>query len=217
MGEVSSIRPGQVVSFKGALRHLRIFLPLLFAFSIVFALDPQILGRSLALILHPFSNLPVRETFISLDPKGSIVLRGTPLVIRAQTTGYLPDKLTLTIWPEGGEPKGFPMESEGDGRFSYRIASVESSFRYQANHGSTTLPFYTLQVVDPPEIGKMRLTLIPPDYTGLPAEVKEEGHIEALKGTVVNLEARATKAIKEGKDDPGSGEPAPPEGEGGSS
>ncbi len=62
----------------------------------------------------------------------------------------------------------------------------------------------------------MRLTLIPPDYTGLPVTVKEEGHIEALKGTVVNLEARATKGVKEGKDHPGSGEPAPPEGEGGS-
>ncbi len=121
------------------------------------------------------------------------------MVIRAQTTGYLPDKLTLTIWPEGGEPRRFAMESEGDGQFSYRVASAQSSFRYQANHGSTLSPIYTLQVVDPPEIGKMRLTLIPPDYTGLPVVVKEEGHIEALKGTVVNLEARATKAIKEGK------------------
>ena len=196
---VSSIRPGQVVSFKGALRYLRLFLPLLFAFSIVFALDPQILGRSMALILHPFSNLPVRDLFISLDPKGSTVLRGAPLVIRAQTTGHLPDKLTLTIWPLKGEPRGFAMEPEGDGNFSYRVASVGSSFRYQANHGSVHSPLYTLQAVDPPEIGKMRLTLIPPDYTGLPAVVKEEGHVEALKGTVVNLEARVTKAIKEGK------------------
>ena len=45
----------------------------------------------------------------------------------------------------------------------------------------------------------MRLTLIPPDYTGLPVTVKEEGPIEALKGTVVNLEARATKEVKEGR------------------
>ncbi len=70
--EVSAINPGQVVTLKGSLRHLRIFLPLLFAFSIVFAFDPQTLSRSMALILHPLSNLPLRETLISLDPKGSI-------------------------------------------------------------------------------------------------------------------------------------------------
>ena len=197
--EVSSIKSAQVVSFRGALQHLRIFLPLLIAFSLVLTLDPQFLSRSLAMILHPFSNLPVRETFLSLDPKGAIVLRGAPLVIRAQAAGHLPDKLTLTLWPEGSDPRRLPMESEGEGRFSYRIASVQSSFRYQANHGSTLSPIYNLQAVDPPEIGKIRLTLIPPEYTGLPAAVKEEGQIEALKGTVVNLEARATKAVKEGK------------------
>ena len=199
VGEVSSIKPGQVISFKGALRHLKIFLPLLVVFFVVLALDPQFLSRSLALILHPLSNLPMRETFISLDPKGSIVLRGTPVVIRAQAKGHLPDKLTLTVSSEGSEPRRFPMDSEGDGRFNYRIASVQNSFRYQANHGSSLSAIYTLQVVDPPEIGKVKLTLIPPDYTGLPVEVKEEGHIEALKGTVVNLEARATRSIKEGK------------------
>jgi hypothetical protein len=199
VGEISSIKPGQVISFKGALRLLKIFLPLILAFSVVLALDPQFLGRSLALILHPLSNLPMRETFISLDPEGLIVLRGTPVVIRAQAKGYLPDKLTLTVSSEGGEPRHFPMDSEGDGRFNYRIASVQNSFRYQANHGSSLSPIYTLQVVDPPEIGKVKLTLIPPDYTGLPIEKKDDGHIEALKGTVVNLEARATKSIKEGK------------------
>ena len=197
--EVSSIKSAQVVSFRGALQHLRIFLPLLIAFSLVLTLDPQFLSRSLAMILHPFSNLPVRETFLSLDPKGATVLRGAPVVIRAQAAGHLPDKLTLTLWPEGSDSRRLPMESEGEGQFSYRIASVQGSFGYPASHGSALSPVYSLQAVDPPEIGKIRLTLIPPEYTGLPAAVKEEGQIEALKGTVVNLEAPATKAVKEGK------------------
>lgn len=51
----------------------------------------------------------------------------------------------------------------------------------------------------PPDIEKVKLTLIPPDYTGLPQEVKEEGDIEALKGTVIHLEARVTKGVIEGR------------------
>ena len=197
--EVCSIKPWQVVSLKGVLRHLRLLVPLVLTFSLVFAFDPHFLGRSLALITHPFSNLPMKETFISLEPRGSIVLRGTQVVIKAKATGNVPDKLTLAIWPEGGEAMRLPMESEGDGRFTYWMSSVQLSFRYQAHGGRAASPVYSIRVVDPPEVGKVKLTLIPPDYTHLPKEVRQEGHIDALKGTMVNLEAQTNKPVKEGK------------------
>ncbi len=141
VGEVSSIQPGQVVSFRGALRHLRIFLPLLIGVLHCACPGPSASGSISGPDPSPFfkSALYGRPS-LSLDPKGSIVLRGTPVVIRAQATGYLPDRLALNIWPEGGEPRHVPMEPEGEGRFSYRIASAQSSFRYQAIHGSTLSP-----------------------------------------------------------------------------
>ena len=120
-------------------------------------------------------------------------MRGSPVAIKAQATGNLPDRLTLAVWPEGREAMHLTMESEGDGRFTYRMASAQFSFHYQAYGGRAASPVYSIRVVDPPEVGKVKLTLIPPDYTGLPKEIKEEGHIEALKGTVVNLEARRLK------------------------
>jgi len=197
--EIHSIQPKQVVSLRTTLRNLRLLLPLVFAFSLVLFITPHFLNRSLALIIHPFSSLPSRETDISVEPRGSIVLRGTQVSIKAKATGYVPEKLTLAIWPEGKDEMDLPMESEGEGKFLYRVPSAQGPFRYQARSGRTTSPVYEIRVVDPPEVEEMRLTLIPPDYTGLSREVKEEGHIEALKGTVVNLEARATKEVKEGK------------------
>ena len=197
--EVSIIKPWHVVSIRGALRHLRLLLPLALAFSLVFASDPHFLSRSLALIIHPFSTLPMRETFISLDPRGSIVLRGSEIVITAKATGYAPEKLTLEVWPEGREAIRLPMDSEGNGRFSYRMASTQFSFRYHAYGGHGTSPIYNIHVVDPPEVGKVKLTLIPPEYTHLPKEVRQEGHIEALKGTMVNLEAQTNKPLRDAK------------------
>jgi hypothetical protein len=197
--EVCSIKPWQVVSLKGVLRHLRLLVPLVLTFSLVFSLDPHFLGRSLALITHPFSNLPIKETFISLEPRGSIVLRGTQVMIKAKAIGNVPDKLTLAIWPEGSEAMSLPMESEGDGRFMYGMSSVQRSFSYKAYGGHASSPVYSIRVVDPPEVGKVKLTLIPPDYTHLPKEVRQEGHIDALKGTMVNLEAQTNKPVKEGK------------------
>jgi len=120
-------------------------------------------------------------------------------MIKAKATGYVPDRLSLRLWPEEGDVIHLDMESEGNGSFSHRIASAQNSFRYQAFSSRTNSPVYDVRVVDVPDIGKIKLTLIPPAYTRLPREVREEGHIEAIKGTVVNLEARATKVVKEGK------------------
>jgi hypothetical protein len=197
--KVSKIPPNHVVSLKRALRYLRLLLPLLVAFSAVLALDPHFLTRSLAYMLHPFSTLPMSDTFISVEPKGGVVLRGTPLTIKAQATGNIPDRLNLTVWPEGGEASHLNMESESHGSFVTSMASAQKSFRYQASsrHGSS--PVYTLQVVEPPDIGRITVTLFPPDYTRLPKQVRQEGHIEALKGTVAHLEARTNKPVKEGK------------------
>jgi hypothetical protein len=197
--EVCQIQPSQVVSLKGALNHFRLLIPLIITFTLVLSFDPQFLDRSLQLFAHPLSTLPLRETFISVEPRGSIVSRGTPIEIKARATGSIPDKLMLSISPDGRQPIRQPMEPEGNGRFSYRMASAQISFRYQAYGDRGASSIYTIQVVDPPEVGKVRLTLTPPDYTGLPKEIKEEGHIEALKGTVVNLEAQATKEVIEGK------------------
>ena len=197
--EISSIQLRQVVNFRKALTPLRILLPLMGTCLVILAIDPTFLSRSLGLILHPFSNMPDQNSFISVEPKGSVVVRGSPLVIKAFVKGHIPKSLDLAIWPEEGEVKRTPMNPEGNGQFAYQMPSTQLSFRFQAYHGGNTSPIYDVRVVDPPDIGKITLTLTPPDYTGLPKEVKEDGQIEALKGTVANFEVRATKQVKEGK------------------
>jgi flagellin-specific chaperone FliS len=197
--EVSKIRPHHVASFKRVWPQVKLFLPLFLTFALVIALDPPFLNRSLASLLHPFSVLPERETFLSVKPAEAVVLRGTPVVIRAEATGYIPDRLQLRLWSEKGKVNSLEMKSEEKGRFSHLIPSAQGSFRYQVWSGKTHSPVYDVRVVDAPDIGEIKLTLLPPGYTGLPSAVKEEGHFEALKGTVVNLEARATKAVVEGK------------------
>ena len=193
--KVSAIPPSQVIGFQQAYRHLRLLLPILAAFLAVLALEPSFLSRSLALVTNPFSAIPARETLISLEPKGSVILRGTPLRIEAKATGAIPEKLSLGIWPEAGQETRVSMNPQGEGRFSHQVGNPQVSFRYQAYNGRSASPVYNLRVVDPPEVKNVRLTLTPPEYARLPQESKEGGHIEVLKGTVVNLEGRLTKEV----------------------
>ncbi len=197
--KISTIDPTEIVSFRSTLIQFRVLIPLVVAFGVVFALAPGTLNRSLASIFDPFSVFPDRETVILVEPPPTMVLRGSPVEINASTAGYIPDRLNLRFWPQTGDPIQFEMVPQGSGRFSHMIASAQGSFRYQAFSGRFTSPVYDIRVVDPPDIGKIKLTLIPPQYTGLPQAVKDDGHIEALKGTVVNLQAWTTKAVREAK------------------
>ena len=114
----------------------------------------------------------MNETALSIEPKGATLLRGSPVVIMAEAMGKAPEKLTLAVWPEGREATHMNMEPEGKGKFMFRMDSAQFSFQYQAYHGRAASPVYTLQVIDPPEVGKLKLTLIPPDYSHLPKEVR---------------------------------------------
>jgi hypothetical protein len=197
--ELQSIDPSAVVSLRRPLRYLKLFVPLLAAFLMALALDPGLLNRSFASITHPFSTLPPRVIGISLKPGDSVLLRGTPLLIRAHVTGRVPESLWLTIQPEVGEPRRFSMTSEGDGSFTHRIETIDSTFRYQAYTGNAVSATHTIRAVFAPDIQKVRLTLIPPEYTRLPRESTEGGLIEALKGTLVSIEAETTKPVVEGR------------------
>ncbi len=198
--EISDIHPNQVVKFGSAWSSRgKFLLPLFFAFMAVFTLDSQFPSRPLAYILRPISALPERKTIISLEPTPAIVLRGTPVLIDAKASGYIPENFLLKLWPEKGDEIQFEMATSEEGHFTHRIASAQTSFRYQVFGGSASSPVFDVGVVDAPDIGDIEVTLIPPGYTRLPRAVQTEGHIEALKGTVVSLEARATKAVKSGK------------------
>ena len=197
VGKIDTIKPAEVVTLKKGLRHLKLFAPLAMILCLVLIADPRFLGRSLALIVHPLSDLPSRQTSISVEPMGSIVVRGTPVNIRAMATGSVPEKLTLMIRPEGSDALRFTMQSEGHGRFSYHMAAAQASFQYQALHGRALSPVGSIRVVDPPELHGLKLTLVPPSYTHLANETRDGGHIEALKGTLVTLVARTTKGVRE--------------------
>ncbi len=197
--EISSIKKSDVVSLKSAFRHMRLLIPLSFAFMVILIFDPNFLNRSLALITNPFSTIPIKKAFISIEPEKLTILRGSPLLIKAKVEGKREEKLLLSIYPEGQKGIHIPMESEGEGRFKFEIASAQVSFSFQIHGENGSSPMGNITVIDPPEVSHVKLILNPPDYSRLPVEVREDGHIEALKGTIASIEAKTTKDIVEAR------------------
>lgn len=77
-----------------------------------------------------------------------------------------------------------------------RRENVSRPFSYRVEGGDDhVMPWIPVEVAEPPGLESLAITLIPPEYTGWPAESAEE-QIRALEGTRVEITARSTKPLK---------------------
>ncbi len=87
------------------------------------------------------------------------------------------------------------MQSLGTTRIA-RKQRVTRPFWYRATGGDdASMPWIRLEVLEPPRIESMEITLHPPDYSGLPVETSDN-NIHALRGTRVALSGRSTKRLR---------------------
>ena len=76
-----------------------------------------------------------------------------------------------------------------------RKQQVNRPFSYRAEGGDDqSMDWIPLEVVEPPRIESLGVTLHPPEYTGLPVEPGEKS-IHALRGTRVAFAGKATKPL----------------------
>ncbi|HEV3022364.1 MAG TPA: hypothetical protein VGX76_07845, partial [Pirellulales bacterium] len=97
-------------------------------------------------------------------------------------------------------PSGVEQESEAmrsvAGAMVARKENVTRPFWYRAEGGDdASMDWIYLEVVEPPRLESLQLTLHPPDYTGLGPEPSEK-NIHALRGTRVGLIGTATKKLR---------------------
>jgi hypothetical protein len=86
-----------------------------------------------------------------------------------------------------------------NGTMVARKENVTRPFWYRAEGGDdSSMEWIHLEVVEPPKLDSLQLTLHPPDYTGLPVESCEK-NIYALRGTRVELSGISTKKLRGAK------------------
>ena len=89
-----------------------------------------------------------------------------------------------------------------------QLTPLDRPLRFRLAGGDDVTPWYEALAVPPPRLEGLRLTLQPPAYSGLPASQLPEGagHIQALVGTEVRLEARSSRPLQSARlrlrDDP---------------
>lgn len=169
-------------------------------------------------LLFPFSTVPwprdVELRFVTSDLKplaasadGALtVVQGETLELFVENQrGSLPDDLTLiyrtaegkvlsetmrqtTLWDADERPREI-------GGANLHVANGPLFFWAKGGDGET-VPLQ-VDVVPPPRVEGLRVTVTPPPYTGLAARTLSEGvgHIEGFVGTGVTLQARSNKSL----------------------
>ena len=168
-------------------------------------LNPSSVGETFSLLIHPLKDLPPSHTSINVTPKGIRAVRGSSVTIQATASGAIPKSMELILWSGENEGQEGPaqekhlMEGLGAGKFSGTIQELQKSLRYRVVTGPFSSPSYTIEAIDPPEIGNLKITLYPPHYTGLPTQTFQGGNVEGLKGSTLRLEASITKEVAKAK------------------
>lgn len=175
----------------------------LVAIAFVFALvRPELARVGVRRLALPFgADLWPQHTHLGFRERVDRVAVGQPF--EAQVIDAQGAKLPAEIWIEyrQARPDGsFAVERQsltasGDVAIAHRDR-VTRPFAYRASGGDdNSMPWNEVQVLEPPVIDDLSLTLHYPAHTGWP-NAPSERHIRALEGTKVAIAGRATKAIR---------------------
>jgi hypothetical protein len=169
--------------------------------ALLFALDSRSALVALERLANPLghrawpkrNHLVLRETITRAALRGPVEIA----VIDAQNRP-LPDEVRLHIRYAGStQVQVIPMRFAA-GAMIHRIESLTRPFEYRAEGGDdNTMPWVHLEVVEPPSVESLSLTLHPPAYASAPPwNTRKEFSFRALAGTGVELSGTATKPLR---------------------
>ncbi|MBX9789863.1 MAG: hypothetical protein K2Y37_13180 [Pirellulales bacterium] len=203
----------ETLDFRAALdrrpakRALAVAGVLLTGIAIFALLEPQLLGIAARRLANPWSAAawPQRNHLRFRQEVRRLALGQTFEVEVVDSAGVpLPEDLWIVYRQES--PSGDLVEDrqpvpvvQAAGSGSLRVAhrdAVARPFSYRVVGGDdSSMAWIDLEVVEPPALESLSVTLHPPAYTGWPAQPGEK-HLRALAGTKVALEGTTTKPLR---------------------
>ena len=192
-----------------------------FLTALVVMLHPLEAATSVKRLAFPFSKVPwprnvdlklVRPDLspvVHSSDQPLVIARGDTLELYVENTrGRLPDR----VWFEYRNGDDGPISKEAlrqttlrDEKGRSREAAVISwvatrgTMQFRASGGDdNVMPFYQVNVVPPPNLESLQVTVTPPPYSQQPVQVLPPGvgHVQGLLGSKVEIVATADKALQ---------------------
>ncbi len=156
--------------------------------------------KGLSRLAVPWSDAqwPRRHELAFREPPARLAMGSEFEVELFDKNGELPEvvEIEFRLEDESGETRTLreEMQRSGDVMVAHRT-NVRRRFSYRATGGDDdTMVWHELEVLEPPRIKSLKLTLTPPEYT-LWRPTTSDGQVRALAGTELSLTATSTKPL----------------------
>ena len=162
-------------------------------------LGPKPLSKGLAELYSNPDAVSANAMFISVTPGTARIPRGSDLRIKATLSGFDSELAQVFVRKQGADNwMAQPMEpAKADGEFQHVIFNIQDSATYYIEAKEIRSPEFALEVADLAFVKQIDLLLNFPAYTRLPSKkIENGGEVAALKGTVVQVFAHLTGAVK---------------------
>ncbi len=196
--DLAKIRPD--VAFPLGWRHFRTALMIAAAVVAAFCIPalrlPARIGR---VILPSFRDASAGPFVVELvSPRGGTVSEGDSVAVVVNVSDARVHEAELVMQDQ--RVQTLPMAyDEAIGMFVRSIDSVRDGFLLWAQVGDVKSKTYTIQVNRRPDVEQFRVTYEFPAFSGLESVSVEttSGDLQALRGTRVTLDARATEPLSD--------------------
>jgi hypothetical protein len=109
------------------------------------------------------------------------VARGSDVPVLVRADGVVPDEVILHF----GGGREVSLGSSGDGLFRTRLASCQEDLEFFATGGDDRdgMPRVFVEVLEPPDVSGLAISIEPPAYTGLAPRVEFDHDVQVLAGS----------------------------------
>ncbi len=126
-------------------------------------------------------------TTLLVHPGDATVAAGESLPISATCRPASANAEVRLRWADGLVQR-LAMTGDGD-RYRAVIPGATRDFTYQVLAGDAESPAYRIRVAQPPRIAAVRLRIVPPAYTGLPASEQAGGDASVIAASTIDIDA----------------------------
>ncbi len=174
---------------------------------------PVVFGSLLGRAINPFSSgaIATRTQLTLVEPAGGdiSVTAGQPVTVTVDVNGKTPDadapdRLRVLLRHNAADTNydDVPLEpADATRRWTVRLAErhVQNGFWYKVAGGDTETAEYRVTVRPKPTFTEFDLGYRYPEYLRMKPDASTSPHIEAHRGTVVTIRAKANRELKAGR------------------
>ena len=191
----------EIVDKKNIKKYFKYFLFTLIGFTILGFSFPELPFASYRILNFNKDFIRPPEFYFIIEPGNTKILKGENYLCKIKTAGKVLDKVDLYYSFEGMDIfEKVNLSADSLGEFKYNFVAPQRSFKFYVQSKDVKSELYFVEVINYPVIKEMVLKIHPPSYTKLqPQVLEDDGNINTIKGSTIELSIKASKELKSAK------------------